>query len=76
MPPLAFDVIRGGQAMNAEERTKTKYPKAKIFPITISCTTTAYRVGIRRGPRAKLWISTFWATPEEAWDEAASKIKP
>ena len=54
----------------SERKVLKKHPKAEVFAIPISRSTTAYRIGIKRGPRAKIWLSSFCATPESAWEQA------
>lgn len=52
-----------------------QHPKAEVFTIPLSRSTTAYRIGIRRGPRAKIWLSSLCATTEAAWGQAQTAVQ-
>jgi hypothetical protein len=59
----------------SKQKVLMKHPKAEVFDVPISRSTTAYRIGIKRGPRAKIWLSSFCATPESAWGQAWTAVQ-
>jgi hypothetical protein len=59
----------------AKQKVLEKQPKAEVITTRISRSTTAYRIGVRRGPRAKIWLSSFCATPGSAWGQAWTAVE-